>query len=291
MSRAACLAVLLSLALVAGAQTSEVAAEALRMEMVFWESVRNSTDPADLRAYLEQYPNGKFAALARNRLAALEPKPAAPAATAPAPMPRTSANAAATPSGGRMPQQGDTWTYRLIESKRMDGPKERHYTVTVAATTNATILERYSLDGAASGEWTHDSGSYLVSLGASLFSPYLEVLRPAPSYGRFHVQIRDNACSGQYICSAEATAVGRETVKVPAGSFDAVKVTVEQSWRAAQQGGHPGQAALYTGARRLSIWYAPQVKRAVKYSSRLSFGEVPPIEANFDLELESYRLQ
>ena len=44
-------------------------------EVVFWESVRASSDPADLRAYLEQYPNGKFAALARNRLAALSRKP------------------------------------------------------------------------------------------------------------------------------------------------------------------------------------------------------------------------
>lgn len=44
-------------------------------EVVFWESVRNSSDPADLRAYLEQYPNGKFAALARNRLAAQARKP------------------------------------------------------------------------------------------------------------------------------------------------------------------------------------------------------------------------
>jgi hypothetical protein len=34
--------------------------------------VRNSKDPADLRAYLEQYPNGKFAPLARNRLAKIQ---------------------------------------------------------------------------------------------------------------------------------------------------------------------------------------------------------------------------
>ena len=47
-------------------------------EVVFWESVRNSSDPADLRAYLEQYPKGKFAALARNRLAAHARKPSTP---------------------------------------------------------------------------------------------------------------------------------------------------------------------------------------------------------------------
>jgi hypothetical protein len=40
-------------------------------EVVFWESVRNSRDPAELKAYLEKYPEGTFARLARARLAAL----------------------------------------------------------------------------------------------------------------------------------------------------------------------------------------------------------------------------
>jgi uncharacterized caspase-like protein len=40
-------------------------------DMLFWESVRGSRDPADLRAYLERFPQGTFAVLARNRLAQL----------------------------------------------------------------------------------------------------------------------------------------------------------------------------------------------------------------------------
>ena len=40
-------------------------------ELVFWQSIANSTDPADFEAYLAQFPNGVFAALARNRLTAL----------------------------------------------------------------------------------------------------------------------------------------------------------------------------------------------------------------------------
>jgi hypothetical protein len=42
-------------------------------EMVFWQSIVNSTNSADFKAYLSQYPSGSFASLARNRLAALEP--------------------------------------------------------------------------------------------------------------------------------------------------------------------------------------------------------------------------
>ena len=40
-------------------------------ENLFWQSIANSEDPADFRAYLTQYPNGAFALLARNRVVAL----------------------------------------------------------------------------------------------------------------------------------------------------------------------------------------------------------------------------
>jgi uncharacterized caspase-like protein len=50
-------------------------------EIVFWQSIAGSTNPADFEAYLKQFPNGIFVALARVRLAALsarsEPAPAA----------------------------------------------------------------------------------------------------------------------------------------------------------------------------------------------------------------------
>ena len=40
-------------------------------ETVFWQSIADSTNPADFEAYLEQFPNGVFRALAGNRLAEL----------------------------------------------------------------------------------------------------------------------------------------------------------------------------------------------------------------------------
>jgi uncharacterized caspase-like protein len=47
-------------------------APAADRELAFWESVKDSHDAADFQAYLGQYPGGTFAALARNRLAALQ---------------------------------------------------------------------------------------------------------------------------------------------------------------------------------------------------------------------------
>jgi hypothetical protein len=43
----------------------------LGIEREFWASVRDSNRPDDIQAYLDKYPNGNFASLARNRLDAL----------------------------------------------------------------------------------------------------------------------------------------------------------------------------------------------------------------------------
>ena len=54
------------------------------VEVVFWQSIVNSTNAADFAAYLEQFPNGVFRALAQNRLVALRSSAGgAPAAAGP----------------------------------------------------------------------------------------------------------------------------------------------------------------------------------------------------------------
>ena len=66
----------------AGASTDTVA----QQETVFWQSIAQSSDPADFEAYLAQFPAGTFARLARNRMRALEGAPVdAPAAARPRP--------------------------------------------------------------------------------------------------------------------------------------------------------------------------------------------------------------
>jgi len=42
-------------------------------EIAFWNRVRDTTNPGEVRAYLEAYPNGAFADMARARLKELEP--------------------------------------------------------------------------------------------------------------------------------------------------------------------------------------------------------------------------
>ena len=42
------------------------------VEIEFWDSIKNSANPVEYRAYLERYPTGAFAALAEVRIATLE---------------------------------------------------------------------------------------------------------------------------------------------------------------------------------------------------------------------------
>jgi uncharacterized caspase-like protein len=53
-------------------------------ELALWQSIQASSDAADFDEYLRQYPEGMFAGVARNRIAALRAPPAPAAATPPA---------------------------------------------------------------------------------------------------------------------------------------------------------------------------------------------------------------
>ena len=60
------------------------AGDPAEFELAFWEAMKDSKDPAEFEAYLEQYPSGAFAALAEARLQAVlqeQEAPIEPAAT------------------------------------------------------------------------------------------------------------------------------------------------------------------------------------------------------------------
>jgi hypothetical protein len=268
-----CFGVLFCLALAASAQSSPAPADVLRMEMVFWESVRNSANPGDFRAYLEKYPTGNFAALARNRLAALEkgvaPGPAVPKSLTPEPM-----------------ASGDAWTYRLVDSRTgAERGKQEFRLVSVAPDL---IVEEALGPDMAPQRFEHRRGLYIAPVGRfSYFSPYLL------TYGtpQFNVRLDgiDNldwrTCKSGWTCSVNGRTFGWERVRVPAGEFDVVKVEVYQTWSSAF---HPmGESEAVR--RTLTVWYSPQAKRAVKIISRGN--PSANVETEYDLELVSYKVR
>ena len=263
-------------------------------EIAFWESVRDSRNPAELRAYLKRFPDGMFAPLAEARLAALESAPAAKPAQRPEP-----AVVAATAPANRYPSTGDTWTYRLSYPRLRGqwGQRERPaatHVVRADTVSQSEVAEQFAVDGGTPRAVRHPKGSYIVTEGVSLFSPYLAVFeKVAPGLRLPAIETLDAACQSTYRCQAKVRSVASETMSVPAGRFEAMKVTIEEQWTPFTAFSTAGSiAADMTGGRTLTVWYSPQVKRAVKYSSRLISGALPPMDAaDFDLELLSYDLK
>jgi hypothetical protein len=245
---------------------------------------------ASAHACLQQVRNAAFAlagpapAFAGVTQTASEPAPVSSAALAPNPA------VAAMPLGtGGLPREGDTWIYRLSDTARSDRARQRRYEVKVAAASAGEVVERYTVEDGPSGEWKHSSGAYLVRLGPSLFSPYLGAFRDLsaqPALGE--VESDDPTCAGRAICDIKATVVGREVVQVPAGRFETIKVTIDHDWR--NWRGITGRGSG-GGSRQMDVWYAPAVKRAVKFSSRSTGMREAQPSRDFDLELESYQLK
>ena len=108
------------------AAVARPAAASAEQENLFWQSIRNSTNAAEFEAYLAQFPNGVFSALARARLAALRSPAGAGAASAgtrvgatgspasrgrvpAASRPGTGAAASGIAAGDARPRQGETF--------------------------------------------------------------------------------------------------------------------------------------------------------------------------------------
>lgn len=157
--------------------------------------------------------------------------------------------------------------------------------MTVASVTPDAIVEQLAGDRRQPAQSGHRKGSYLMRQGdVSIFSPYLigfGSLEPGAQITKIE-NLDPDLCSSLWICSITGRVVGKEIVRVPAGEFEAIKVEVQHAWTTRSQG------AADSGGRTLTIWYSPQTKRAVKFSSHGSRSAY--FESEFDLELESYQL-
>lgn len=250
------------------------------VELAFWNSIKDSTNAADFRAYLEQYPAGSFAGLARNRIASAAARGAPLAmATAAAPQPAAAPasatkginvasrapDAATARSASRAPLIGDSWTYRLVD--------ERHdrllATVTheVAAVTASTVSETITIKEQA--RWRSQEDTPLevhlfeqrLTEGVVLqqFAPFLGVHAELAVGGNWKNIPGLSAMSAFDAWQSSAKIVAREKITLPAGEFDAYRMEFEARRRA------PTSPIDRTVIRIvLTAWYAPEAKRVVK---------------------------
>ncbi len=238
-------------------------------ELAFWSSIQASTRADEYRAYLRQYPNGRFAALAQTRVAAYSVAAPAPPQPAVAAGPDTLAKT--------LPRAGDTWRYRVQDQFR------------IGDLFLTAKVDDVSADGVAES-WTTTSDAKLRTTLVSLepgfaalpgwtltppeFSPYLLAAgglrrdRPIADQPRRVEQV---------VVPLRASLEGEEDVVVAAGRFRALKLVLR------------GQANLRGAARSGAVstehvvWYAPAVKRMVKYTVSTSVGNALREATTFEL--------
>jgi len=263
------------------------AAPAVDREVVFWESIKNSTNPEDFKAYLSQYPKGAFVSLAQTRLnpASAPAQPAAPALSDPLADrsdPLQVASVAPTPVAAeapdpRLPKLGDRWQY--VYKDPLSGASRDFAVEVIAAATDGILDEdNFSMYGKGARAYGRDA-ELLVIQQVWLFSPYLKAFGAARPGARWDdIRARnDNFCRSQ-ACSYSARVAGTERVSTPAGTFDTVKVEVDL---------RAGSAA-YSLHRRATFWYADAAKRFVRSTMRTFAGATRM--PDYDLELVSYKL-
>lgn len=261
-------------AFVPGVNESAEAPAQADAELAFWSGVQSSTRADEYRSYLRQYPNGRFAELARSRLAAMA---AIVAAAAP---PATASSTRAE----LMPRVGDTWRYRISDQFRLG---DLFVTARVDAVGADGVAETWTTTSDAKVRTT------LVPLKAGFsalpgwdsappeFAPYLlqDADAPAgslPTLGRFARSIDSVAVPLQ------AQWLGEEEVVVAAGRFRALKLRLR------------GEATPQRGAQNQKliaeylVWYAPGVKRIVKYQVQAHAGRT--LRESTTFELTEYKL-
>jgi len=243
-------------------------------EVAFWNSIQTSNRADEYRAYLRQYPQGRFIALAQTRIAALSPSPTPVVANPSGPPP---VSAAASP----LPRAGDTWRYR-VQDEYMFGD------LFVTATVDDVN------DGGVTETWTTTSDAKVRSTFVPLkpgFHPLPGLDRTPPEFAPYLLasgRLRPGGPIGDQLrridqvdVPLKARVAGEEDVVVQAGRFRAIKLVLSGQAR----GRGAGRGPIAT---EQIVWYAPEVKRIVKYSVSTKVAGAPQ-EAT-QLELIEYKL-
>ncbi len=274
------------------AAPAAAAAPDAAFELAFWDAIKASSQVADYQAYLTQYPKGRFAVLAKARISTLAPaKPSPPAVVSPAAVPPATAAPQSTPLAAPAPtpvpqaspipspaqlaaiapsaaiaagapRVGEKWVYEYIDLWR--APQRGEFTAEVVEVTDREITETVSLkygiretlrqtiwpNRMELREW--DAGTPEVAFREMTpFALALGLLTPG-------IEPRVNSRpleEGSPTPWSTAVDVAQESVTVPAGHFRATKIVLT------------GKRAPIDGritSFKLTVWYAPQVKRYVK---------------------------
>jgi hypothetical protein len=210
---------------------------------------------------------------------------------------------------------GDSWVYRSTIEKGSAGSTERRNEIVVTRATLSSIYYTTKEVGStqvpreliAPTDWSRVRS--VDGVQTTVNKPLSFPLSPGKTWDIAYAESHPNKQHKSEKWANEYTVVGFETVEVPAGKFNALKIEAEGNWTAeiepsttAVQGAQVSTngtsmvaqtnktaASTATGHVYKVFWYAPDVKRWVK-STEEYYNANGVRSERFSDELESFKL-
>lgn len=232
----------------------------LELEDAVWDTVKSSFQAIELQAYLNRYPQGRYIKEALARLQQLEPPHPNTATTPEEKLPGIPANPAVVDASNddSVFHVGDNWQYQVIDPDAHTVLSKGKWTVTRIQLDQTLLINNGTNKWAADGsEYFRDlnDGHRLVNENGFRRYPlhwrvgYAESLR----YKRYGEDNRRNYDDG---VTTDIRVVGPELIHVPAGTFDAWKVSMTSN----VQRRIMGKSNTTNITELETCWYAPALK-------------------------------
>lgn len=190
------------------------------------------------------------------------------------------------------PRAGDTWTYRYVDGWHTQ--PERTLVYSVSAVSESEVRETLTVDSHLVDEQAYTAAVKLIEREFIKdrpmvdFSPYLlafhDVDKKMVEWKKLPYSSNSPSAAFLHSWDLDGKILGKETVTVPAGTFQAVKARITGQ----RQPRHFPAAQESTQVVH-TIWYAPEVKRIVKMTSDLKNPRHEPTDKDV-FELISYKL-
>ncbi|MBN3806564.1 hypothetical protein GXB81_26455 [Paraburkholderia sp. Ac-20336] len=209
---------------------------------------------------------------------------------------------------------GDSWTYVITVEKGAANWNQTHDQVTVLRTTSSHIYYEAHQAGStqapkeliAGMDWSRErsvNGTEMV-----VNRPLAFPLSPGKTWNIDYTEQHPNRVFASQKWSSQYRVIGTETVEVPAGKFQAIKIESEGDWLAQLEPRQTitqatqveqGDTTMMTHAQKIApaqatgrtykaFWYAPEVGRWVK-SVEEYYGSNGVRSERYTSELESFK--
>ena len=237
------------------------------VESALWDAVKGSSLPIEIRAYLNRYPSGRFAADANARLAQLQPGVAPTLEKAPIPLP---APAMAAPARIAPPRPapvttsagftlGDKYRYQVTDKFR--GEVVRNYAQSIDKQLgNGTLAinggsQRWDARG--NPRYTKSTDQERIFSAAYVYvPPILQAGAKTP----LDYEVEHKFTDGRLLTEVNRGTMvvkGQEKVRTPAGEFNAWRVEIKVD------GQLRGKAGSYFW--HFTGWYVPELRAYVAF--------------------------